>query len=221
MRPIARDPTLDVVLGGLEPVVASRAQRAAALAYVPARRPTPAGGQWRGFCLPSSVVRRRLALALGGFPEALRSGEDLWFHQRLVDERARVGYAPDAVVRWSHASTPRAVWRRFRTYAEHSFRGGLMKDWFDPIARRYLVALAAGGPAWPVSVAALLLARAAVMQRRKPEFVDRRPAARLRQLVEVAVYLGLIDAATFAAWWSWRRSGAALVDVDAPVSRHE
>lgn len=203
--PVDGGAAVDVVLGGLEPVADDRAARAAALAYVPARRAAPGGGVWRGFCLPSSAVRAKVARAVGGFPEALRSGEDLIFFRRL-EARARIGYAPEAIVRWRHASSPAAVWRRFRTYAVHSFRGGLMDDWFAVVRRRYL-GLALTGLALPLSATALLFARAAVMQRRKPELADEGPLPRLRQLVEVAFYLGLIDAATWAAWWQWRREG--------------
>jgi len=55
---------------------------------------------------------------------------------------------------------------------------------------------------------ALLLIRAVVMQHRKPEWVDRAWLGRPRQVVEVAVILGTIDAAIWAGWWAWRRRGA-------------
>lgn len=211
---VGRDRHVDAVLGGLEVVAETRRQRAAALAYVPARRPTPDGGMWRGFCLPSSLVRLDLARAIGGFPAELRSGEDLVFFQRLQN-RARIAYAPDAVVRWTHASDSRAVWRRFRTYAEHSFRAGLMGDWFAVVSRRYLWVAALSGPALPIGVAGLLLARAAVSLRRKPEFADTSLPSRALQLVEVASYLGLIDAASAAAWWHWRSHAAPRLDLTA------
>jgi glycosyltransferase involved in cell wall biosynthesis len=208
MSPVDAGAPLDVVLGGLEPVAESRWARAAALAFLPARRPTPTGGQWRGFCLPSSAVRVEVARA-AGFPAALRSGEDLVFFRRLAG--ARIGYAPQAIVNWRHAATPSAVWRRFRVYAEHSFRGGLMDDWFRPVARRYLALALVSGPAIIPAVAALLLARAFVMQRRKPELVDDAAAGRALQLGEVALLLGLIDAATFTAWIAWVRQGRPVV----------
>ena len=210
--PLVDGAQADVVLGGLEVVGETRQHRAAALAYVPARRPAPGGGQWRGYCLPSSLVRLSLAREVGGFPAALRSGEDLVFFRRL-SERGRIAYAPEAVVRWTHASSARGVWRRFRTYAEHSFRADLMKDWFDVVSRRYLGLALASGPALPATVALSLLARAAVMMHRKPEFTDDGLPSRALQLVEVAFYLGLIDAATAAAWWDWRKHGKPRVEL--------
>ena len=205
----------DLVLGGFEPACESRQARAAALAFVPERRPAPAGGEWRGVCLPSSAARRTSAFLAGGFPEALRSGEDLLFLQRL-QKQSIVHYAPEAVVRWSDASSPSAVWRRFRKYAESSFSAGLMTDWFDVAARRYR-AMLLFGPAFPAAAAALLLLRAVVMQRRKPEFAD----GGLAQIVEVAAYLGIIDAATFAAWLAWRRDGSPRANLEGPLSADE
>ena len=80
MLPVDAGEPLDVVLGGLEPVAETRLDAcAAALAFLPAHRPTPPGasrGQWRGYCLPRRRCAPELARAVG-FPEALRSGEDL------------------------------------------------------------------------------------------------------------------------------------------------
>jgi glycosyltransferase involved in cell wall biosynthesis len=208
-----RGEPVDVVLGGLEPTMNSRLARAAALAYVPERRAAPTGGEWRGFCLPSSAVRRQLAIDVGGFPESLRSAEDLVFLERLQSQ-GRFAWAPDAKVRWTHANSPGDVWRRFRTYAEHSFRGGFMKDWFVPVARRYSIVAAASGPALPAAVVMMLLARSWVMQRRKPEFTDPDLGGRLLQLVEVAFLLGTIDLAMFSAWAVWLSQGRPRAVLD-------
>jgi glycosyltransferase involved in cell wall biosynthesis len=216
MRAVDAGAPVDVVLGGLEPVADSRWARAAALAFVPARRPTPEGGQWRGFCLPSSATRLELARA-AGFPESLRSGEDLIFFQRL-SQRARIGYSPDAIVRWRHAATPAQVWRRFRAYAESSFKADLMRDWFRPLARRYLALALVSGPMLPTATIAFLVARAVVMQKRKPELTDLTRAGRALQVAEVALMLGLIDAATFAAWIAWRRQRRPAIVATAPVN---
>jgi glycosyltransferase involved in cell wall biosynthesis len=213
MRPVDERADVDVVLGGLESALETRWGRAAALAFLPARRPVPpsSSGEWRGFVLPSSAVRAELARDVR-FPESLRSGEDLVFFRRVA-ARARIAYAPDAVVHWRHAGTLPSVYRRFRLYAEHSFRGGLMDDWFRPMSRRWL-ALAATGPALVPSTMAFLLLRAFVMQRRKPELVDASLAGRARQLLETALMLGVIDAATLAAWAAWRAHGKPTVTGD-------
>jgi glycosyltransferase involved in cell wall biosynthesis len=218
MAPVDGGQAVDVVLGNMEAAAQTREQRAAALAYVPARRALPDGRPWRGFFLASSAVRREAAFAAGGFAEHLRSGEDLLF-LRALERADNVAYAPAAVVHWSHSCGGRAVWRRFRTYAEHSLRAGLMDDWFAVMRRRYLWMLLLG-PAFPLGVAALLLARAAVMQRRKPEFAAR-GIGRLVQVVEVAGLLGVIDAATWAAWLAWRRAGAPRAETAGALAPSE
>lgn len=218
MEPVDRGQAVDLVLGAMEAEAATRRQRAAALAYVPARRALPDGRTWRGFFLASSVVRREAAFAAGGFAEHLRSGEDLLF-LRALQRPDNVAYAPEAVVRWSHSSGARAVWRRFRTYAEHSLHAGLMDDWFAVMRRRYLWMLLLG-PAFPLGLAGLLLARALVMQRRKPEFVAG-GLGRLAQAIEVAGLLGVIDAATWAAWLAWRRAGAPRAETAGALSSAE
>jgi hypothetical protein len=77
------------------------------------------------------------------------------------------------------------------------------------MAKRYAALGLLTGPALPVSLPALWLARAVVAQRRKPEFVESGARKRLRQSLDVAAYLALVDAATWAGWVRWLRSGAA------------
>jgi glycosyltransferase involved in cell wall biosynthesis len=218
MEPVDRGQTVDVVLGAMDVEAHTPAERAAALAFAPARRALADGRIWRGFFVASSAVRREAAFAAGGFAEHLRSGEDLLF-LRALERGANLAHAPEAVVRWSHAVGTRAVWRRFRTYAEHSLRAGLMDDWFAVMRRRYLWLLLLG-PAFPLGVAGLLLARALVMQRRKPEFAAR-GLGRISQALVVAGLLGVIDAATWAAWLAWRRAGAPRVETSGPLSAAE
>jgi glycosyltransferase involved in cell wall biosynthesis len=216
MAPVDAGRAVDVVLGNMEPVVETRGERISAQAFAPTRRPSPEGaGQWRGYCLPSSAVRTQLARAIR-FPAELRASEDLIFYRQLL-KHARLAWAPGAMVHWQLADTPQKVWRRFRTYAEHTFRGGLMHDWFTPVARRYLMLALMTGPALPAATALFLLARAFVQQRRKPEFVSPSLLARATELGEVAICLGLIDVATFTAWIAWRRQGRPVITV-APVA---
>jgi glycosyltransferase involved in cell wall biosynthesis len=210
MAPVDAGQPVDLVLGNMDPVMETRAQRAAALAYVPARRALPDGASWRGPLVHSSAVRRAAAFDAGGFAEALRSGEDLLF-LRALQSRCRTAQAPAARVRWLHTATTGGVWRRFRAYAAASLRAGLMDDWFAVMRRRYTWMLLLG-PAYPLGVFALLLARAVAMQRRKPEMADPRAMGRAWQVLEVALYLGIIDAATWSAWIGWRRGGRERLD---------
>ncbi|MEO6867497.1 MAG: glycosyltransferase [Gaiellales bacterium] len=198
----------DVVLGSYEPSLDDDSARAAALAYVPMRRLDPHGGSWRGFCLPSSLFRRQLVLDAGGFPEALRSAEDLVFWNHVLERRPLVAYAERAVVTWSHAHSTAAVWRRFRTYALHSFAAGEMSTWFDVMARRYLLMGVVSGPLLPVTAAASWGARALVSMWRKPEFLPAEIEKWPTLWLQTAARLGTIDAATWRAWVDWRARGA-------------
>jgi len=216
LEPVDRGEPVDAVLGGLEPVVETRFQRAAALAYVSPREQLPSGASWRGYCLPSSAVRTSIVRKVRGFPEALRCGEDLHFYHRLR-EAARIGYAPDATAHWSVPSDLGALWRRFRLYAEHALEGGFTEGWFGTLCRRYGLMLLCFGPAMPFAAVALLLGRAVVMQHRKPEWVDRTWLGRPRQVVEVAIILSAIDAAIWAGWWAWRRRGAPCAEPCGPA----
>lgn len=216
LEPADQDPAVDAVLGSLEPIVDTRIQRAAALAYISPRQPLSSGGQWRGYCLPSSMVRTTVVRNLRGFPEALRCGEDLHFYQRLR-ETARLAFAPRAIARWSMPSNLGAVWRRFRLYGEHAPRGGFSEGWIGTIARRYGLMLLLCGPFIPMAAVALLVGRALVMQRRKPEWVDGEVMGRAWQVVEVAATLAVIDAAIVAGWWAWRRAGSPRADCLGPA----
>lgn len=215
-EPIDQTESVDAVLGGLEPIVETRIERAAALAYVSPLAPLPGGGLWRGYCLPSSIVRTSVVRKVRGFPEGLRCGEDLHFFNRLK-EAACFAYAPKATARWSMPSDLGGVWRRFRLYAEHALRGGFREGWFGTAARRYGLMLLLCGPLVPAAAVALLIGRAIVMQYRKPEWVDTALKGRARQVLEVAAILGIIDAAIWAGWWAWRRGGSPVADPLGPA----
>lgn len=219
LEPVDRGEPVDAVLGGLEPVVDTKFQRAAALAYVSPRQALGSGGTWRGYCLPSSAVRSSVVRSLHGFPEGLRCGEDLHFYSRLR-QSARLEYAPGAIAHWSLPLDLHGVWRRFRLYSEHALRGGFRDGWFNTVSRRYALMLLSG-PALPLVAVLLLLGRAVVMQHRKPEWVERHALGRLRQVVEVALVLGAIDAAIWAGWFAWRGQGAPRADPSGPANLGE
>lgn len=70
--------------------------------------------------LPSSrsfAVRRPAFERVGGYPEWLRSGEDLWLGRELRKAGARFAFAPDAVVAWYPRPTLVEYFRQYRFYA--------------------------------------------------------------------------------------------------------
>jgi glycosyltransferase involved in cell wall biosynthesis len=210
LDPVLRSEPVDAILGNYEPDTKVAFSRAAALAYVAPRRALPNGKQWRGFFIASSAVRRELAMTIGGFPEKLRAAEDLLFSDQL-EQHARLAYAPDAIVRWSLPKNLNALYRRFRTYAEHSLRAGKPADWLSVMARRYGALAVLTGPAFPLAAGAALLVRAGISQWRKPEFVHPTWGGRIIQTAHVAFLIGTIDIAALVAWTAWVRSGRIRV----------
>ena len=78
----AADDSTDVVYGSWQPVTDTFFKQCAAIAYVPP--PMPRDGQLvRPRFIASTLLRRDAWLAVNGFPEDLRSAEDLIFMDRV------------------------------------------------------------------------------------------------------------------------------------------
>lgn len=119
----------------------------------PARRGTVdyfAEAMRRYVLIPSAtVLHRQTLLALGGFPEGMRLGEDQYLWTRLARTSA-VGFLPEALVVYSRAAQNRsaAIYRPEQT--RHSF-----EDLYDPSATELsneYVARVALGRALTISV---------------------------------------------------------------------
>ncbi len=134
---------VDVVYGSYEPVVDSFFRECAAVAYVPLAvevegRPT------RSRFIASALMRRCVWEAVGGFPEHLRSGEDLLFMQAIDEKGFQTIQAPQAIVHWSLQPNLGRTFKRFKDYARSNIRAGLWRQWQAAIFLRYaLLALIA------------------------------------------------------------------------------
>jgi glycosyltransferase involved in cell wall biosynthesis len=205
-------PEVDLVLGNFEPRIDTFFHRSAAVAYVPARRIHRDGSGWRGHFIASSLVRRSLWEAVGGFPEDLRSAEDLIFLEaarRHVGED-RVAVVPEATIEWQIAGSFEATLRRFRTYARYDLIAGRFNHWHRALVWRYallLAASAATGPAAPATFTGLaishLAARSLLSMKRKPEFVDDGLVPRAKQFAATAAILGVLDFAALRGMATW------------------
>src|SRR5688572_16403346 len=83
----AQDNSIDIVYGSWEPVTDTFFKECAAIAYVPP--PAPRDGiVARPRFIASTLLRRDAWAAVGGFPEDLRSAEDLVFMDRLEEARS-------------------------------------------------------------------------------------------------------------------------------------
>jgi glycosyltransferase involved in cell wall biosynthesis len=140
------DPKTDVVYGSYEPVVDTLFKECAAIAYVPPPREID-GVSSRPRFIASTLMRKTVWASVGGFPEQLRSAEDLLFMEKIDEAGYVVRYEPRAKVRWSVQPSLGRTFKRFMTYARNNIRAGLWRDWQKPIFSRYALLVMAALPA--------------------------------------------------------------------------
>ena len=73
-----------------------------------------------GAFLPSArsvAYRREVFDAVGGYPEDLAIGEDMWFDLQVVERGVRRVFVPEAVVHWRLRADGRAFLRQYYRYA--------------------------------------------------------------------------------------------------------
>ncbi len=146
----------DVVYGAWEPAIDSFFKECAAIAYVPP--PAKMGDSLiRPRSIASTLMRRNVWESVGGFPEHLRSAEDLLFMNKVSETQFRTVYAPDAKVRWSLQPTLGLTFRRFVSYARNNIRAGLWSAWQAAIFKRYGLLLLSAFPAFVFGPRWLLL----------------------------------------------------------------
>jgi glycosyltransferase involved in cell wall biosynthesis len=199
-----RDDQIDVVYGNYEPVAETFFERCSALAY-PAPKTIREGRLMRGPFIASSLIRRHVWEAVGGFPD-LRAAEDLIFMNRVAEAGFKTGWASDATVWWQLRPDLSTVFRKFALYSTHNVRAGMQRYWHYGVARQYLigllfVALAVIYNWWWLSIPVLgYAARVAksiwIRRERRGLLWAINPA----QFAMVAAILLTIDAATFAGW---------------------
>jgi glycosyltransferase involved in cell wall biosynthesis len=132
------EPAPDIVYGSYAPVIDSFFKECAAIAYVTAPDPID-GVLGRSRFIASTLVRRQAWQAVGGFPEHLRSAEDLVFMNLLEARGCRIARAPAAVVHWTIQPGLWRTFRRFVTYARNNIRAGLWRQWQLPLFQRYVI----------------------------------------------------------------------------------
>lgn len=201
----ANDESVDVVYGSYEPKINTFFKECAAIAYI--SPPTEVEGVlMRGRSIASALTRRSVWEKVGGFPEHLRSAEDLLFMNQIEACHFRVAYAPLAIVRWNLQSNLWGTFRRFAIYSRNNIRAGLWKDWHKAVLSRYLMLLLLMLPAvalgrwWlmvPLAMWILMLfARAIVSIRRNQHCY---PAGQLRNFARLLLLLPLIAAIDLGA----------------------
>jgi glycosyltransferase involved in cell wall biosynthesis len=202
----------DIVYGSVEPVTDTFFTECAAIAYVP-----PPKRQEDVIARPrfiaSSLLRREAWAKVKGFPENLRSAEDLLFMDRLEKAGYRAVFEPRALVYWRLRSTLKATFKRFLVYSLNNMRAGLFNQWQKRILFRYAMLLVISAIAvwirpslfWLPFVLWLLMlvARAIVSIWRNRNCYPGSSARNARRVLMVTAILAVLDAAAIIGWVQW------------------
>ena len=117
----------DVAMGWTEPVVGSLLDACvASLGF-----PLAPGDVDEAAFMPSarSVAFRREAIdAIGGYPEWLPIGEDMWVNHRWRERGFAMRMAPDAVASWHPRGSLRAIWTQYVRYARGDGHAGMYPE---------------------------------------------------------------------------------------------
>ena len=117
----------DIAMGWTEPVIGSLLDACVSSLGFPltAEEVDPAT------FMPSarSVAFRREAIdAVGGYPEWLAIGEDMWVNHRWRERAFDMRMAPAAVAHWHPRSSLAGIWRQYVGYARGDARGGMYPE---------------------------------------------------------------------------------------------
>lgn len=205
-------PDVDVVYGSFAPIVDSFFKECAAIAYLPP--PLEIDGAFlRSRSIASALMRRKVWAAVGGFPEDLRSAEDLVFMERIEARGFHELRAPEAMVHWNIQDNLWRTFKRFVTYARNNIRAGLWRQWQAAIFVRYALLavitlpLIVFGVRWliiPVGCwLGLLIARALKALRRNRRVYPAGSGRNLLRLFMLLPIIASLDVAAFVGSINW------------------
>ena len=203
---------VDVVYGSYEPVTDTLFKRCSVMAYVPP--PVEIEGRLvRSRSVVSLLMKRSVWQTVGGFPEDLRSAEDLLFMNKIEQANFRIANAPDALVHWQVQATPWLTFKRFVTYARNNMRAGLWRQWQAAIFTRYGLLIVSALPIFWFGVRwllitlllwmAMLAARAAVAIWRNRACYPGGIFENAVRLLVLAPLIAMLDAATIIGTLQW------------------
>jgi glycosyltransferase involved in cell wall biosynthesis len=206
------DDSIDIVYGSVEPVTDTFFTECAAIAYVPPPKPQEDVIARPRF-IASSLLRREAWTRVKGFPENLRSAEDLLFMDRLEKAGYRAVFEPQAFVYWRLRSTLKSTFKRFLVYSLNNIRAGLFNQWQARILFRYAMLLLIGvaaividpGLFWvPFALWVLMLvARSIVSIWRNRNCYPGSFIRNVRRGLMVTAILAVLDAAAIIGWVQW------------------
>ena len=210
--PAQADKDVDVVYGTFEPVVDTLFKQCIAIATVSPPQEV-AGKLVRPRSMVSALMKRSVWQQVGGFPEDLRSAEDLLFMNQIEQADLCVANAPGALVHWQLQATPWRTFKRFVSYARNNMKAGLWRQWQEAILKRYALLLASAVPVFwfgarwllvTLVLWLLLLAARAGVAIWRNRFCY--PGGFFKNVVRLLVLIPLIamlDAATFTGTLQW------------------
>lgn len=207
-----QDSTIDVVYGMWEPITDTFFEECAAIAFVPP--PTISDGVVaRPRSIASSLFKRSVWRSVGGFPEDLRSAEDLLFMDRVQEAGFKSVFEPAAIVRWRLSPTFGATFKRFVVYARNNIRAGLWRQWQAPILTRYVTLFGLTLLLVPFSPKLILLpimlwllmllARALIAIRRNRSCYPAGVVRNIKRLLVLIPLLATLDAAALIGSIQW------------------
>ena len=216
----------DVVYGNYEPITDSRFKVCAVMAYV--SPPFEINGkQIRPTSIVSALMKRKVWETVGGFPEHLRSAEDLLFMRKIEGSGFDVVRAPNALVHWQVEGTTWKTLKRLVRYARSNMRAGLWSEWQAPLFRRYGLLLVSALPVLVFGVSWLLVplvlwlmllgARTVVLIRRNRLCYPASFLENVKRSLVLAPLLALLDGATVVGTLQWLFTDSLK---DKPVEAH-
>jgi glycosyltransferase involved in cell wall biosynthesis len=206
------DESTDIVYGSVEPVTSTFFTECAAIAYVPPPKPQKHVVARPRF-IASSLLRRSAWAKVNGFPENLRSAEDLLFMDRLEKAGYRAVFEPRALVYWRLRPTLKSTFKRFLVYSLNNMRAGLFNQWQERILFRYAMLLVIFlatlivEPSWFWLASALwvlmLIARSIVSIWRNRKCYPGSFSRNVRRGLMVVAILAVLDGAAIIGWIQW------------------
>ena len=194
----------EVAMGFYRPIVGGFFEACVAAATVP-----EASEVTEDRFMPSSrsvAFRREAFDAVGGYPEWLDVGEDMYLNHRWRERGTGMRLARDAIAYWPMRRSPSEVWWQYFRYAKGDALGGMYPERH---AIRFSVYAAAAGTMaafprrrWPAAMtAAGALFYANRRLRRAIRLLPTMPD-RAKAMMVVPAMLGFIDAAKMAGYAS-------------------
>lgn len=214
LETIEAHPDADVVFGAVRPFPQTFFTECASTALFSAV-PVPGGRRVMSYSVASMLMRRTVWERVGGFPEGVRSGEDLIFMSRVEKGGFSDRVAPNAVVHWQIPRTFGGTIRRLVNYSQYGLEAGLAHTWHYRTFIYFtlallLIALGVGYSLWWLAVLAGLIALRVLgtIYRNEKERRGFRAFLPPRLLVIAGILLAA-DLATLYGTFRWLRDSRA------------